>query len=566
MNETKTETESTETKTETKTEPNPLFQRFYEACTAQDMNHIKDLMNEIRSCDVRYFLDPFGLRLDQKVYEDISVRIPEQLCGLLLMEALRTGNIRALDFLYKNFTQEISKSTFWKEPLHMAAVVGCHELVKNLIDSGAHVDDLDHELTTPLQRAAWRSNLSTVKVLLGCGADPNYCKGSHFDALSSVTGRTEKASATKKRDLDFRSVEIVKLLLLAGADAKKTQWAIVHAVEGGNTEIVQILLDAGADVNAVGFTHYSVLHEAAKRNHLDTMRCLINRGANVNGCGPGDSTPLYEATLAGHPQAIALLTENGADIYTKHKQGCTALSITLRGTSPHSNFVCYDRKLSQKIVKELMVAAIDAEDVAKAFDIGYEAVVPCEETLMILLAAGLDTESEAFRGLSPLHQPFTLLSYACRDGKAHAVRVLLAAGAKVNHVDSERKTPMTYANNNNRKDIQLLLTAVHDKQPITRAANQFSLSELEDARYQIKLTHQRLLQTKAEFNKARERWCFRRMIARATEICIALEGLSLPALMTVMILDEACAPHAELARFGTKWALVVTVKHPKFVF
>lgn len=49
---------------------------------------------------------------------------------------------------------------------------------------------------------------------------------------------------------------------------------------------------------------------------------------------------------------------------------------------------------------------------------------------------------------------------------------------------------------------------------------------------------------------------------RATEICIALQSLELPALVTQTLLDAAC-PLAELVPFHKKWNLVTTVKHYK---
>lgn len=49
---------------------------------------------------------------------------------------------------------------------------------------------------------------------------------------------------------------------------------------------------------------------------------------------------------------------------------------------------------------------------------------------------------------------------------------------------------------------------------------------------------------------------------RATEICIALQSMKLPALVTQTLLDAAC-PLAELVPFHKKWNLVTTVKHYK---
>ena len=47
---------------------------------------------------------------------------------------------------------------------------------------------------------------------------------------------------------------------------------------------------------------------------------------------------------------------------------------------------------------------------------------------------------------------------------------------------------------------------------------------------------------------------------RATEICVALQSLYLPAWVTLHILDEGL-PSAPGARLGAKWDLVCAVKH-----
>jgi hypothetical protein len=46
---------------------------------------------------------------------------------------------------------------------------------------------------------------------------------------------------------------------------------------------------------------------------------------------------------------------------------------------------------------------------------------------------------------------------------------------------------------------------------------------------------------------------------RATEICIALQDLELPAFVTLLILDEAV--HENSIRMWAKWELIAAVKH-----
>ena len=54
---------------------------------------------------------------------------------------------------------------------------------------------------------------------------------------------------------------------------------------------------------------------------------------------------------------------------------------------------------------------------------------------------------------------------------------------------------------------------------------------------------------------------FAQICGRATDVCIALQSLWLPALQVVDILIEACAPFAANLDYYLLWNLVVKVKH-----
>ncbi len=48
---------------------------------------------------------------------------------------------------------------------------------------------------------------------------------------------------------------------------------------------------------------------------------------------------------------------------------------------------------------------------------------------------------------------------------------------------------------------------------------------------------------------------------RATEICIGLQDLELPAFVTFTIVDEAVHEHENSIRMWAKWELITAVKH-----
>ena len=108
---------------------------------------------------------------------------------------------------------------------------------------------------TPLEYFISKNNVSMVKLLLECGADPNIlCTIDYY-----IDQVNEKHSLTMT-PLTFAigqqsyNIEIIKLLILHGANLNCTvssgHTPLLKAIERGcSIEIVKLLLDSGADVN-----------------------------------------------------------------------------------------------------------------------------------------------------------------------------------------------------------------------------------------------------------------------------------------------------------------------------
>ena len=122
-------------------------------------------------------------------------------------------------------------------PLHDASRAGDTELVKQLLDDGAPVDEKDERGNTALMVASYHGNTEVVKLLLKKGASGNE---------KDKYGKTALMMAIKEGD-----TELVKLLLDKGAsvDLKGNTWLfeqLQQAIKKGQTELMHLLLEQGA--------------------------------------------------------------------------------------------------------------------------------------------------------------------------------------------------------------------------------------------------------------------------------------------------------------------------------
>jgi ankyrin repeat protein len=125
-------------------------------------------------------------------------------------------------------------------PLHEAAGNGEDESVRQLIASGHDVDLRDEERgDSSLHTAIGEGNLSTTRLLLDLGANPN---------LSDFAGRTPLHTAALQ----------------------------------GDSEIIQVLLDGGAEVDSQTDDWSAPLHLAVSERNEGAARRLLRGGASVD--------------------------------------------------------------------------------------------------------------------------------------------------------------------------------------------------------------------------------------------------------------------------------------------
>ncbi|OCT86487.1 hypothetical protein XELAEV_18020172mg [Xenopus laevis] len=327
--------------------------------------------------------------------------------------------------------------------LHIAALAGQEDVVRELVDHGANVNSQSQKGFTPLYMAAQENHLPVVKFLLENGANQNLATEDGFTPLAvalqqghenvvaylisyGMKGKVRlPALHIAARNDDTRTAAVL-LQNDPNADVlSKTGFTPLHiAAHYENLNVAQLLLNRGANVNFTPQNGISALHIASRRGNVIMVRLLLDRGAQIDACTKNGFTPLHIACKKSHVRVMELLMKSGASIDAVTESGLTPLHVasfmghlpivkTLlqKGASPNV--------FSVKVETPLHMAARAAHTDVAEFLIQNKAKV----------------NARAKDDQTPLH-------CAARSGHLEMVRLLLASGAHPDPPTTAGHTPL----------------------------------------------------------------------------------------------------------------------------
>jgi ankyrin repeat protein len=280
-------------------------------------------------------------------------------------------------------------------------------------------------------------------------------------------------------------------------------------------------------VSDVVVSRWLVSRAAARPAAHDVLRCLLESGMRVDFDTWRIGNPLLIAADRSDVNLARLLVRHGAD-----------LAATYHGvaSTPNANFslLYYACCAASRVefVRFVITSAGPALDVNAANrhgDTALHAAVrrTLHSTVRCLLTApacAVDARNTAGR------TPLMLLG---DSAAATAIaRSLIAAGADVDARDRAGASVL-HCNRAAPATIRLLLACGAD-------AGATDSSDVAIAKERVDLIR-----------------------VEATMICVALQELQLPALLSLAIVDCACAPFANCVPFHVKWRIATTVKHFK---
>lgn len=164
-----------------------------------------------------------------------------------------------------------------RAPLPDACFLGDTARVISLIEEGYGVDEPDEFGWFPLHRAVESGNVDVLKILIGCGADPDALTPAESTAfhIAALHGYTDMAIVLIEADEtpNVNEVNVNKLTPVMGA------------AFNCNPLMVRILLEQGAQVNQCDEDGWNPLHFAAWNastpGAAEVAELLLEAGANV---------------------------------------------------------------------------------------------------------------------------------------------------------------------------------------------------------------------------------------------------------------------------------------------
>jgi ankyrin repeat protein len=180
--------------------------------------------------------------------------------------------------------------------------------LKRLLASGANTDERDSHGRSPLHIAAFLGNHSALRQLVAAGADPNALEQDYYD-VATIAAVAD----------DLGTLQLV-LQLGCRADNVTSRYegtALIAAAHLGHVEVVETLIEAGAPLDHVNNLEWTALIESivlgdGGARHTATLKALVDAGADVNLADGRGTSPLQLARGHGYAAMVEILLAAGA--------------------------------------------------------------------------------------------------------------------------------------------------------------------------------------------------------------------------------------------------------------
>jgi ankyrin repeat protein len=385
-----------------------------------------------------------------------------------LMQATQRGQADIVEYLLGRPGINIdAKAADGNTALYLACDNANFEVLQLLVAAGARVEPKASDEWGPLALAAFRGKIEVVKYLAEeCGADEQRAgpdgrtplilaaEENRADIVEYLLGRPgmdiQAKTAVGVTALDIACqnghLETVKLLVGAGANLKPQANEVVGpvqiAIARGHLEVVKYLVECGADDRRVYPGRCTGLERAAREGHADVVEYLLGRpGVDIDAKTPAGATMLSTACRKGHVEVVKLLMAAGARVDAHSDTELPATTSAVVGG--HLGLLKY--LVEDAGVDVLRVDRPVNQPLIWAINLGHTDIVQ-----YLLGLPGMDINAKIALGER-------VLDFACgsASGSSHleVVKLLVAAGARVNPQASDEFGPLALAASRGRTEV-----------------------------------------------------------------------------------------------------------------
>jgi ankyrin repeat protein len=275
-------------------------------------------------------------------------------------------------------------------PLMYAARQGAIDAVRTLADRGADLDLTDPDGATALVIAIINANYEVAQLLIEKGADPNVADTeANMAALYAAVDMHRLAIGHGRPNPhptgELDAVDIVRSLLAHGADPNarlsgptmqrhhtagdrvlgEGSTPFMRAAKSGDVEIMRLLLAAGADpkltqpngANALmlaaglgwrdGSPAAPAYEQGSEADAIEAIELCLELGLSINSTTTAGESALHAAVSGrGSETIVRFLATHGADLQAKNKQGRTPLEAAVASRREMPAIVAALRELS----------------------------------------------------------------------------------------------------------------------------------------------------------------------------------------------------------------------------
>ena len=330
--------------------------------------------------------------------------------------------------------------------LHIAVRMNLRENGEFLISRGASIFSLNASGHSPLFIAftarplrEWMINSNTIMAKDGLGNNMLHyaAQWNLINAIPVIIRNgvsVEEANATGQTPLFMAitndSPDTIRVLVdnNANLNVRDTQGnSLLHAAVRWNAgRSAAFLIANGIDVNVYSLNGNTPLHDAVALGMSDIESLLIREGANLEVRNIDGNTPFMEAVRAGLVPSMEKLSQHGADSNTRNIRGDTPLHIA----------VSMDRSdLVTMLLR--MNASIHARNTRNRTP--FQISLTTSSRMVTTLLTGDRVNQSDDMGNSALHVAVQ------ERAPVDIIRTIIAAGARINAVDNNGKTPLRLA-------------------------------------------------------------------------------------------------------------------------